>query len=626
MGSRSLESTLKVFRQLRALVTTASAAVLLSAALCQAQALAEEWRWSGIERVVAVGDVHGAFDAMTATLINAGVLDEGLHWNGGATHLVFTGDILDRGPKSRNVMDLIMRLEEEAPDAGGRVHLLLGNHEVMNLVGDLRYVSKAEYAAFADEESAEDRERGFQAYRKTRPENSNEDWLRDEYQGKYPAGFFGHRRAFGSNGAYGPWLMSKPLMIVINGTAFVHGGLSELVAELGLEGVNRKLTSQVRDYVTQAEVLIEKGILSPTGSFHRAAGILEALPDDVDRPTYIRTAIGTVINLNDASVHSQSSPSWYRGNVGCGPLIEEDKLAGALAAIGANRVVVGHTPTLTRRVLERLDGRVIEIDTGMLTAAYKGSGNALIIEGEILTVVNEKTSAVSAPVAHPRRVGFRSEALGADNLEQILANGEVTPITTPESGRRIVNVTHFGESISAVFAASPRAKGVFPDLAAYRLDLLLGLGMVPVTVEREIRGKNGSLQFIPRSMQNDEERSANRRGSSAWCPLNEQWLAMYIFDSLIYNEDRRQDNMLYSIDNWQLILTGHQNSFSKKRGLPTYVENMEVRSGKKMHLGGGWQKALSALTDDYLNEKLGDVLDKGRIKALARRRDGLLER
>ena len=626
MGSRSLESTLKVFQQLRVLVTTASAAVVLSAALCQAQALAEEWRWSGIERVVAVGDVHGAFDAMTATLINAGVLDEGLHWNGGATHLVFTGDILDRGPKSRNVMDLIMRLEEEAPDAGGRVHLLLGNHEVMNLVGDLRYVSKAEYAAFADEESAEDRERGFQAYRKTRPENSNEDWLRDEYQGKYPAGFFGHRRAFGSNGAYGPWLMSKPLMIVINGTAFVHGGLSELVAELGLEGVNRKLTSQVRDYVTQAEVLIEKGILSPTGSFHRAAGILEALPDDVDRPTYIRTAIGTVINLNDASVHSQSSPSWYRGNVGCGPLIEEDKLAGALAAIGANRVVVGHTPTLTRRVLERLDGRVIEIDTGMLTAAYKGSGNALIIEGEILTVVNEKTSAVSAPVAHPRRVGFRSEALGADNLEQILANGEVTPITTPESGRRIVNVTHFGESISAVFAASPRAKGVFPDLAAYRLDLLLGLGMVPVTVEREIRGKNGSLQFIPRSMQNDEERSANRRGSSAWCPLNEQWLAMYIFDSLIYNEDRRQDNMLYSIDNWQLILTGHQNSFSKKRGLPTYVENMEVRSGKKMHLGGGWQKALSALTDDYLNEKLGDVLDKGRIKALARRRDGLLER
>jgi hypothetical protein len=519
-----------------------------------------------------------------------------------------------------------MRLEEEALDAGGRVHLLLGNHEVMNLVGDLRYVSKKEYAAFADEESAEDRERGFKAFRRTRPRDSNEDWLRDEYQGKYPAGYFGHRRAFGSNGAYGPWLMSKPLLVVINGTAFVHGGLSSLVAELGLEGVNRELKSQVRDYVTQMEVLIDAGILSPTEGFYGHAAILEPWRDNASRPRLVRAAIKTVLKLNDASIHGSNSPLWYRGNVGCGPLIEEDKLAGALAAIGANRVVIGHTPTLTRRVLERMDGHVIEIDTGMLAAAYKGSGNALIIEGETLTVVNEKGTAASAPVAHPRRVGFRSEALGADELEQILANGEITPITTPESGRRIVNVTHFGESISAVFSASPRGKGVFPDLAAYRLDLLLGLGMVPVTVEREIRGKNGSLQFIPRSMQNDEERAANRRGSSAWCPLTEQWLAMYIFDSLIYNEDRRQDNMLYSIDNWQLILTGHQSAFSKKRGLPTYVENIEVRSGKKTHIGGGWQKALAALTNDYLTEQLGDVLDKGRIKALARRRDGLLER
>ncbi len=101
---------------------------------------------------------------------------------------------------------------------------------------------------------------------------------------------------------------------------------------------------------------------------------------------------------------------------------------------------------------------------------------------------------------------------------------------------------------------------------------------------------------------------------------------MYIFDSLIFNEDRRQDNMLYSIDNWQLILTDHRKTFSKKRGLPTYVENLQIQSGKKLHLGGGWQKALAALTDDYLKEKLGDVLDKGRIKALGKRRDNLLER
>ena len=66
---------------------------------------------------------------------------------------------------------------------------------------------------------------------------------------------------------------------------------------------------------------------------------------------------------------------------------ESDSLEAAFDRIGADRVVIGHTPTVTRQVLQRMSGRVIEIDTGMLKASYKGSGNALIIEGDTLTVV-----------------------------------------------------------------------------------------------------------------------------------------------------------------------------------------------------------------------------------------------
>ncbi|MFQ5982807.1 MAG: hypothetical protein ACE5KS_05480, partial [Woeseiaceae bacterium] len=450
--------------------------------------------------------------------------------------------------------------------------------------------------------------------------------LRLEYNDRYPTGFFGLRRAFGTHGAYGPWLMSKALLVVINGTAFVHGGLSPLVAELGLAGVNAELKSQVRDYVVQTELLTENGILDPTENFYRHAEVLEALPEDLERPDDISYAIDTVIRLNDASIHSPGSPLWYRGSVGCGALIEEHKMATALAAIDADRVVIGHTPTLTRRVLERMDGRVIEIDTGMLNAAYQGSGHALIIEGETMTVVGEQDASASAPIPHPRRVGLRPEALSADDIQQILANGELTPTSAPDAEKMIVNVKYSGESVSAVFEEKPRGKGVYPDLAAYRLDRLLGLDMVPVTVARAIDGENGSLQFVPDGMQNDQERIANQKGASAWCPLTEQWEAMYVFDSLIYNEGRRQENILYSIDNWQLILAGHLDSFSTKRGLPPYVASMESQTGKELQLNAGWRKALSALTDDYLKEQLGDVLDKRRIKALGRRRDDLLNR
>lgn len=590
----------------------------------KSQAREEEWRWSGIGRAVSISDVHGAFDAMTATLAAAGVLDEELRWVGGKTHLVVIGDVLDRGPDSRKAMDLIMRLEEEALGAGGRVHLLLGNHEVMNLVGDLRYVAKEEFAAFAADELPADRERWFGLSRAGL--EGDEASLRGVYDEKYPAGFFGLRRALGSKGAYGPWLMSKPLLVVINDTAYVHGGMSRLVTELGLEGVNRELKSQVTEYVTQTEVLAEAGLLDPTVNFYDHAGILEALPEDASRPAHIQAAIETVLKLNRGSIYEPDSPLWYRGSVACSALIEEDKLATALEAIDADRVVIGHTPTVTRRVLQRMDGRVIEIDTGMLAAAYGGSGNALVIEGETMSVVGENASAEYRPVAHPRRVGFRSDELSAERIAEVLSSGEVTPTSAPDSGTTIVNVTHDGVSIAAVFRTTGQRRNFYPDIAAYRLDRMIGLDMVPVTVAREIDGRQGSLQFIPGSMIDDAERSAQGQGGSAWCPLPEQWQAMYVFDALIYNQGRQQTNMHYSIENWQLILSGHGQTFATNRGLPAYVENMLVTTGSELVLGTGWQKALMSLSDDYLTEQLGDALDKRRIRALARRRDDLLNR
>ncbi len=100
------------------------------------------------ERVVAVGDVHGAFDNFVAILRAAQVIDNRNRWSGRRTVLVQTGDILDRGPDSRKAIDLLRRLERDAQRAGGRVVSLLGNHELMRLISDWRYVSAGEIEAF----------------------------------------------------------------------------------------------------------------------------------------------------------------------------------------------------------------------------------------------------------------------------------------------------------------------------------------------------------------------------------------------------------------------------------------------------------------------------------------------
>ncbi len=122
-----------------------AALVLVSSARSlYAQPIRSEFE--AVDRIVAIGDVHGAYDTFVENLKATGLVDDALDWIGGKTHLVQTGDVLDRGPDSRKAIDLLMKLEPQAGAAGGRVHALIGNHEFFNAVGALDYLSDAEAA------------------------------------------------------------------------------------------------------------------------------------------------------------------------------------------------------------------------------------------------------------------------------------------------------------------------------------------------------------------------------------------------------------------------------------------------------------------------------------------------
>src|SRR5262249_10155759 len=98
--------------------------------------------------VYALGDLHGDLDNAIATLRIAGLAEEKGHWTGGTAILVQTGDVLDRGPDGRALLAWLRALVAEAAAAGGQVVPLLGNHEVMNLRGDWRYVVPEDVAAY----------------------------------------------------------------------------------------------------------------------------------------------------------------------------------------------------------------------------------------------------------------------------------------------------------------------------------------------------------------------------------------------------------------------------------------------------------------------------------------------
>src|SRR6185503_525857 len=324
---------------------------------------ADTCEWTGVERVIAIGDVHGAYDRFVEILKRAGVVDADLHWAAGTAHVVQLGDVVDRGDDSRKALDLLRRLEREAGAAKGRLHLLLGNHEIARMLGDLRLTAPGEYTAFitADSEALRDK-----VVKAMKPATDEE---RTQLIQQLPLGSLEMRQAFGRDGDYGKWLRELPTVVKIDGLLFVHGGISPAVAPLGCAAINE----QVRRDLT----------------------------DDLDKT--LAAPLATLTARVDG-------PLWYRGLAqepdSFAPQVED-----ILTKVAARAIVIGHTVTATGRITTRFGGRVVQIDTGMQPAyAQGGRASALeIADGEATAIYLDRRD----PVAIAKRAGASDVAAPA---------------------------------------------------------------------------------------------------------------------------------------------------------------------------------------------------------------------
>ncbi len=578
------------------------------------------FRVTGAEHVVVFPDVHGAYQELVSVLRETAVIDESLRWRAGTTHLVSLGDLLDRGPDSRKVLDLLMRLESEARDAGGAFHMVLGNHEVMNIVGDLRYVSAEEYAAFA---GGEDEALRDAQWRRRQAQDPAAE--RAAFDARFPRGYFAHRQAFSPSGKYGSWLLGKPFLITVNDTAFVHGGLPAMVARLGLEATNHALHAQLADYLKSWQSLEAK---LPDGNvgFPQRPEAVAALGDQQQSHSFRA--------LQDSEIFTTRGPTWFRGQALCNPYDEADNLEAALAAIDAARVVVGHTTSPTRRVATRLDGRVVLLDAGMLRSAYHGAPAALVFEhGRWSVAYPDRPGERSAPAPLPRALGARPAGMDDDALESWLAGAEVIGVEELDAGitnPQRVTLRRDGVELRAVFKQLSTDFGAVSrkqaldisdryqfEVAAYRLDRLLGLDMVPVTVPRTVNGREGVLQFWIDGAINLRQMIEQKLQPEGWCDANAQYNLMNVFDVLIHNTDRTQENALFTRD-WTLVLIDHSRAFA------TYVRNPRLLYLEEPRLTPALAARLQALDQATLQRALGPWLHRRQIDAILKRRDRLL--
>ncbi len=579
------------------------------------------FRFEGVDRIVVFADVHGAYPELVSALREAKVIDESLRWSGRSTHLVSLGDLLDRGPESRKVMDLLMRLETEAQQAGGAVHVLLGNHEVMNIVGDLRYVNAGEYAAFTGADDAALRQEAWQVVQAQEPTASQV-----EFDAAFPPGYFAHRGALSPTGHYGKWLSTKPFLITINDTAFVHAGLPDMVARLGLDGTNREMHAQLSHYLqTWQGIENELKIVRPVGfqeraEFVGAAGALEQSK--------------ALNELQEKELFSPTGPTWFRGQALCYPLAETENLEAALAKLNVNRVVEGHTVSARGRALSRFDGRVILLDTGMLQSVYKGTAATYIFESGTWSVAYaDRPGERLQPEVLRRAVGPRPPGLDDNALERWLAEAEVVSVEELDAGitdpQRVtlrkdgIELRAVFKRLSTDFGISDRTRAMNEadrfeyEVAAYKLDRLLGLDMVPVAIPRSIDKRRGVLQFWIDGSINLRQMLEQKLQPSGWCETNPQYNLMNVFDVLIHNTDRTQENALFTKD-WMLVLIDHSRAFPTHSKLPVLLYKGGVQVPPAL------ARRLEALNRETLQAELGPYLHRRQIDALMKRRDQLL--
>jgi Calcineurin-like phosphoesterase len=152
----------------------------------------EKSEFSQVKKMFIVSDIEGNFKAFRKLLQANGIIDEKYNWTFADGHLVLTGDFFDRGNQVTEVLWLIYSLEEKAKEAGGYVHFVLGNHEIMNMNGDIRYV----HAKYIENAAL-----------------MNENYM----------------TLFSENSELGRWLRTKNVVERIGDILFAHGGISSEV-------------------------------------------------------------------------------------------------------------------------------------------------------------------------------------------------------------------------------------------------------------------------------------------------------------------------------------------------------------------------------------------------------------
>ena len=362
-----------------------------------------------VPHVVVIGEVQGSAATVTKLLTHLGLANAEGHWAGGDTVLVQTGDLMDGGEHVRAVLDLFMRLQEEAPAAGGRVIVLMGNHEAMNILGELRDVNYLAYQSFAGPDSEAIQEQALAenvAWRQRRAkavvsgdfvsdENYETDWL-----ATHPVGWVEYVEAMGEGGEYGKWLRMLPVTYRMGDVVFIHAGISPEMKGMDLEAINRRAAEEIAAFDRYRTSMVADGLCLPISSAREMIGVIEEEINylnslDASKRTPSNPRVARLLEVQDLakwgswSILAEKGPLWFRGASKWGENEQGAEMAAILDTVDCRHMVTGQSDGKEHLIRARFDDRVLLTSIDMADDQWAGGGEpaALDIDNGVYTVV-----------------------------------------------------------------------------------------------------------------------------------------------------------------------------------------------------------------------------------------------
>ena len=587
--------------------------------------------WTDVSRVIAVGDLHGSYEKAVELFQGAALIDQDLHWIGGEQHLVTAGDLLDRGQGDRQLMDLMMRLQQESGAAGGMVHVLLGNHESMNLLRDLRYVSPKSFGAWAEDESEKERKRALRDYLNSQLSSDNRTKRSAEFHRDFPPGFFARQRSLNLDGHYGQWLLSLPAVIKINGVVYVHGGITVETATLGIDGINREVVGNLVTHMKARRVLEKEGFVTPFMGFGEIRQVARAgVKRATEIPAELAQASNQVLDTSSSVYLTGNGPLWYRGTSFEDERIEREMLERALELLGARAMVVAHSPTSSKRITSRFHGKLFKVDHNI---GQSDKLQALVVDADDIVVIDASTQLTMMPVEElpiGNHLPRDPLVLSDRDLREVLAAAEIVDwkyLGRGSTRPRLLELEMNGSSQRGIFKSVEIGDGnggaettdrYQHEMAAYRLDRALSLDIVPVTVLRTIDGQTGSVQEWVEGAVDQEAALAYDLNLFDSAEITRQLAYGAIFDVLIGNDYRKPGDILCLIGAHRLYFIDHSKAFSTS----TDISFDQTATGR---VAPSFVDAIKRLDRHSLIQELGELISEDQIDALLTRRDRILE-